>query len=304
MTGVFSLKLEQFGLSPLIIGAGRVTVAALAGAVLFGLTPRKMHTDWWVSRKDWPLLLVNGILGVSLFHFSYLSTIHQVGMGLAAILMYTKPAFVLALARCLIGESITWLKVISLGLTLSGIALVINLPEIWQTGTLQITAAGVLTGLIAGFAGGLFATLNKALMRNHPPLKVNAYNLLIGAAGLWLFAAVGELSGLQPFPAAEGAVPPGPGSTAVVWLLAMGIVTTFLPYLFYVWGLQWIGAGQANVIAGIEPVVAMIMGIMLFAEQLSPWQWVGSCLVIAAAVLVSRPEDQTQRKRQWLTKEG
>lgn len=331
-TGAFSQHLGRLGLEPTLIGAGRVSVAMVAGIVLFLLAAARENSgknsadtafasdlpdsgaesgarvaagvqqrvlSWRIEREDLPLLLLNGLFGVSVFHFSYLATIEQVGMGLAAVLMYIKPAIVLLLAFYLLQEHISRLKLFSLGLTFTGILLVINLPSLWLTGAISVTVGGIATGLLAGFAGALFATLNKVLMRKHHPLKVNVYNLIFGSIGLWLFVclkaivqgnAVEQAGRLATGPLVA-VLTPLQQSDALFWLIAMGIVTTFLPYLFYILGLQWIGAGQANMIAGIEPVVAMVVGIAFFSERLVIWQWVGSILVIVAATLVSRPEN-------------
>ena len=65
-----------------------------------------------------------------------------------------------------------------------------------------------------------------------------------------------------------------------VIMLSSGLITAVLPYLFYTKGLENIESGKAAVVAAIEPVVAVIIGSLVFKDNLSPVQYFGIVLVI------------------------
>ena len=73
------------------------------------------------------------------------------------------------------------------------------------------------------------------------------------------------------------------GSYALLFMLA--VVHTTLGFALYTFGLGRLGAGRAAIVATIEPVVAVALGVMLLAEDLTLPKSVGAGLVISGAVL-------------------
>jgi DME family drug/metabolite transporter len=77
-------------------------------------------------------------------------------------------------------------------------------------------------------------------------------------------------------------------STSALALVALGgaLPGTLAGWLF-TRGVQVIGAARASVLAYIEPVVAVIVGSLFFAEPLSPWALLGGALILGGGVLVT-----------------
>ena len=71
--------------------------------------------------------------------------------------------------------------------------------------------------------------------------------------------------------------------------ILMALVTAAAPYVFYTLGLSKIDAGPASIIASIEPVVATVVGILVFSEPLTIYGAVGILLVLSAIVLLNLP---------------
>ena len=68
-------------------------------------------------------------------------------------------------------------------------------------------------------------------------------------------------------------------------MLLSGLITAVLPYLFYTMGLEKIESGKAAVVAAIEPVVAVILGGVIFRDKLSLIQYFGIALVILSIAI-------------------
>ena len=64
---------------------------------------------------------------------------------------------------------------------------------------------------------------------------------------------------------------------------ALGIVTCYLPYLLYTYGLTGLETGKASILASFEPVVATLVGIFVFHEKLTPLSALGCVCVQAPA---------------------
>ena len=68
---------------------------------------------------------------------------------------------------------------------------------------------------------------------------------------------------------------------------ALGIVTCYLPYLLYTYGLTGLETGKASILASFEPVVATLVGIFVFHETLTPLSALGCVCVLSAVVLLN-----------------
>ena len=76
-------------------------------------------------------------------------------------------------------------------------------------------------------------------------------------------------------------------SGSVLLIILLGIVTSVLPYLLYTYGLTGISASKAAIFASVEPVVAMLLGLLFFGEPLTLSAVAGMALVLGAVVLLS-----------------
>lgn len=70
-------------------------------------------------------------------------------------------------------------------------------------------------------------------------------------------------------------------------MLALGVLSTVMAFLFYTIGLTKMESSYASVIASIEPVTASILGAVLYREKLSIWTIAGIALVLGAILIVN-----------------
>jgi drug/metabolite transporter (DMT)-like permease len=233
------------------------TAAALWGTI--GLASRG------VAARDLPLFLVYGLVGVAGFMTVYYTAIALTTVATAAVLLYTAPAWVVLLARVLLGEPLSRSKAVAVAAVMTGCMLVAG-----GGGPLRPTGLGVLAGLGAGLTYGLYSIFGKTALRRYPPVTTVTY--AFGVGGIALALAAG---GLPPVPAA-----------AVVPLAYTVAGPTALAYLLYTSGLRHVEAGRASVVATIEPVVAAAGGALLLREPLGPAQWLGAALVVGGVLVV------------------
>ena len=116
MLGPFARLAFSQGLLPMEVAFWR---AALAW-IFFG-AHAVMTRQVRMAPADLPAMLVFALTGVTLFYGSYQVAVQQGGAALAAVLLYTAPAWVTVLARFFFAEAITRMKVAALTLTLAGV---------------------------------------------------------------------------------------------------------------------------------------------------------------------------------------
>ena len=66
------------------------------------------------------------------------------------------------------------------------------------------------------------------------------------------------------------------------------LVTAVIPFLAYTLGLRSVEASRAGILATVEPLVATIIGILVFSEPLTWLSGLGILLILSAVILLNR----------------
>lgn len=138
--------------------------------------------------------------------------------------------------------------------------------------------AALAFGLASGIGYALYTVFGKFALRDYDSRTITAYTML--------FAAIGVLPISQPVQAARIVFS---SPQTVIMALCGGVLCTVLPYLLYTKGLTRVDAGKASIVACVEPVVAALVGMLLFGEPLDVGRLGGMALVLAAIVLLNLP---------------
>jgi DME family drug/metabolite transporter len=234
---------------------------------LFFLVQAGWKKEYAVAGRDLPMIVGFGFLGVTVFFGSYQIAVQSGGAALAAVLLYTAPAWVAILARFVLKETLNPIKLICIALTISG---VIGVGFGSSSGhTVNVTTLGIAAGLVAGLSYALYYIFGKHYLNIYPTHTIFAYTLPVGLAGLapWIDFHPMTLTGF-------GAV------------LFLGLATTFGAYTFYCIGLKHLEASKAAVVATLEPVVAGIMAYFWWGERFTPLGYLGVATILGAVLLL------------------
>lgn len=223
-----------------------------------------------VKPGDLMLLVPLGAVSIGAFYLLYFYTIRESTVGAAAVLLYSSPAFVALLAWMFLKEPLSSLRLAALLMTLTGISLAVG---IYTPSTLGVRPLVLLTGLGSGLTYGLYSILGKPLSGRLHPAAILSYALGVGAIPLML-AAWPTLHTLAELPVSAYAI-----------LTAFAVIHTALAFALYTAGLKRMEAGQAAIVATLEPVVATVSGIALLGEEITALKALGAALVLAGAAL-------------------
>lgn len=264
--GVWNRRLMAGGLSPYSI----VVVRNCGGLVLLlAVMALRDRSVFHVERQHLKYFFGTGVVSVVLFTVCYFSCQEICSLAVASILLYTAPAIVVVLSAILWRERVTKKKLLALGLTLVGCALVCGV----FSGSLTVTGGGIALGLGAGFFYALYSIFGRYALAHYGPMTVTVWT--------FVFAGVASLVLVRPAELAALAQP----SMA---LTAVGLVvcSTVLPYILYTRGLARVEAGKASILASLEPVVASVAGVVLFGEPMSPLTAAGIVCVLAGVYIL------------------
>lgn len=265
-TGVFARTLYTQNLSYLEASFLRTSIAFL---VLFTIQALIGGKHFWVAKRDLPLLACLGFIH-SLFSLSYLHTIQLSSISQAVFLLYTYPIFVTVMARIFLKELLTGTKLAALLLSVIGVLL---LTQIYRPDSLRLAPLAIGTGLAASLIWTCSMLLLKLALRKYPPWTVLIY--VLGFATLFLsFVARPGFNLLYMSSLAWGAA------------LGLALISALAGVTLYYRGLRLVEASRASILGNIEPVVASIMGVLIFSETFSLSSLLGSGFILLAAILI------------------
>lgn len=208
--------------------------------------------------------------GISLCILFYFMALQRIPVGLAALLVYVGPILAAA-AEAVRNRRLPALRdVIPLALSLVGLLLVFFLSgAVGHEGATD--RQGLLYSVLSFVCYAVYLLLN-----SHLPEDVS-----LGRRSFWQFAAGCFILAL---PLMGGGTEVWQGmSSGWPYLLTIGVCHGLLVMVLIAYAARRLSAIQYGTFAYLEPTVAVLMGWLLYAEQLSPGQWCGFALVLLGA---------------------
>jgi DME family drug/metabolite transporter len=278
-SGVLIKHLVQgYGLQPLTVVAARTALAAL---ILFGLLGVRDRQLLRLRARDIPFFLLFGLICVALLQASWAYAVSLIDVGVAVVLNYTAPAWAALFAWPLLGERINRQKGTALLLTTAGVALIVR---IFDVQFLSLNVEGLLWGLGSGVLYGLYSIFVRRALKRYSFWTIVTYTFAIG--GLFLVLAQLVLSPVEASPSRVLSALAQPG--AVLWLVILALVPTLGGYSLFTFGLRFLEATVATILATIEPVMATLWAALFLGESLTWPQVVGGALVIGGVIALQR----------------
>lgn len=269
LIGVFTRPLSAAHLSAIQITFIR-SILVTIGIGIFLLVKDK--TLLRVKIKDFWVFLGMGLLSIVFFNVCYFLTINQTTLATASILLYTAPCFVVLMSACFFKEKITGQKIAALLLAFLGCVLASG----FAGG--EIRTLSLMTGIGSGLGYASYSIFGKVALKKYQTFTVIFYTFVVATTGLLPFSNVPMIVSTL-----------ANDFNSVLFALGLGTISTFMPYIFYTTGLQYVEAGKASVLAFAEPMVATIAGIVIFKEPLHFKNAMGILLIFLAIVLLNIP---------------
>lgn len=257
-----AMRIAVETLPPMLMGAGRFT---LAGAIL--LVVARVTGTPWPTRRQWlSALPIGGLLFVGGNGLVAIAEL-DVSSGVAALVCATMPLW-MAVFSTLAGERPTAREWIGVGLGVAGVVVLVSGAEVSATPT----AAAILCASPAAWALG---SLLAKKLPSAPGLGAAASHQLAGGVAL---TAAGLLRGER--------LPSSPSSDSLLALLYLVVLGSLVAYTAYAWLLRNARPAVATSYAFVNPVLAVLLGVLLASEPLTPATLIAAPLVVAAVVLV------------------
>lgn len=238
------------------------TLRALPAGLLLLLLVRELPKGIW-----WPRTMVLGALNFSFFWAMLFVSAYRLPGGVAATVGAIQPLIVLGVSRAVMGTTIRPLSVLAGLAGIGGVALLVLTPA----------ASLDPIGIAAGFAGAMSMAFGTVLSRHWqppvPPLTFTAWQL--SAGGLLLVPVTLLFEPALPMPTAEN----------LFGFLYLGIIGAALTYIVWFRGLSRLGPTTVSPLGFLSPLVAVVLGWGLLAQELSLLQVAGMVVVLGSVWL-------------------
>jgi drug/metabolite transporter (DMT)-like permease len=259
-------------LDPLVLVSIRLSLAALSFLAVVALTRRKIPTD----RKTLISFLVVGLFNNAVPFLLITWGERTIDSGLASVLNSTTPLFSLVIAHlALADDRISLGKIFGL---ISGFAGVILLA----TRSIDPTHPNPLLGQLAVLGAAASYAAATVYIRHslrHIDGVVTASMQLSTAAAM---VVVVTLFTVRPLPVLAAIQP-----SAVLAVLVLGLLNTFVAYLLYFSIIHAWGATRTTLVTYLMPPIGLVLGAIFESEAIDWKLIVGSGLIVGGVTLAN-----------------
>ena len=246
--------------------------------VLLGVTALIRPGLLRLNRSGFRSTALLGVLVFSLFPLSFNVGLKFTQASRGALMLATMPIWSMLLARRMVGERLVTRQMVGIGLSLSGIVVVVAERGLTLEGGGSALLGDALV-LLTAFWGALYGVLAKRALKLQHALTLVSYAMLIGTT-LLVPIAIGE------------------GFTRELdqldWSLIRIVVFLGIPggaIAFGLWtaSLARLSPTQVAVYINLNPIVAATLGVLLLSERVTPVFLLSFFTVIVGVLLVNWP---------------
>lgn len=264
------------GLASLGADSGVTCFLRMASAFVIMLAVSLIRNGRGAVIRDKRTLLFCVLLGLvshGIFNVFYTSSIKINGMGIACVLMYTAPVFTAVASGIIFHEKFPPLKIFALTINIAGCILTVTGGD-FSGGNVDM--AGILAGLGTGFCYGMAAIFGRLAGEKTDSLTMSAYSYFAAMLFLALYMRP-DLSAVN---------------TGILGLgFLYGLIPTSLAYVVYYNGIRSVpDTGKVPVIASVEPVAAVIIGMAVYGEEIGAANFVGVAVVLISIIIMAKAE--------------
>ena len=261
---------QQLGvpdISPVAVASARLICGSLF-LFFFAYFQRQSRGPVRMPARD---LLICGF-GIWMYQLTFFSAVHSTGIAIATVTaLGAAPTLSAIVAYIVMGEKPQKNWYLGTAITILGIVLVGT-----ANGVASFNGKGVALAVLAGFGFAVFNVVcRKSLAR--------------GAQDMWLTATTFGVAALVSFPFLFTQNPEWilttKGFFTVLWL---GLVTTSIGYVLFMFGLKRIESSLAATVVLAEPATATILAAVVIGEQLALQSYAGIAIVAAGIIYLSR----------------
>ena len=266
----FSYPMTAILLRDMDVWSSRFLVIAASAAILLTLG-RLQGAKLTVHRSYWVDLIIAGLLNMAIFQVSMTFGIHLLSAGRTSVIVYTMPLWASIFAIFILGEHMSWPRVLALVLGLAGLTVLMS----QDLSHLRDAPLGASLTLLSAISFGLGTVWMKRRIWQNDPTVLAGWQLAISTlplALIWGFLDT-EISLF---------------SMSLESWLAVGYIIFIANAVAYFAWFRVVAAFPA-IVSGISamavPVVGVLASAWILGEDIGAREWCSLVLIVGALAI-------------------
>lgn len=237
---------------------------------------RVREGGWNPPRKgDWPAVIVSGVMGISLYFMCEYMGVMRTTVANASLVLAAIPIFSI-LWGAIRGRRYSASCWLGVAVSMLGVFFVAYFGAAQEGGGLdRAVVIGNLLLLGACVCWVVYIEISNRLLTRYSSLNLTAWQGVAGLVAL-LPMALYESPRWQPVPLGG-------------WLAALflALVCSALCFFWYAQAISALSPIQAAIFVNLNPIVAVVAGVLLLGETVTGMQIVGGVLIVGSILLVN-----------------
>jgi drug/metabolite transporter (DMT)-like permease len=253
--------------NPLAFSGVRFAAAGLAMAAIV----LKLEGSLRIDRRDVPRVVLAGATGIFLNQLTFNYALDYTAAANVALILGASPAFTAAFVVALGHERVRPLHWLALGVSLSGVALVVQ----GGSGLEGFSLRGDLLAIGAAVTWAAYSVMLRPLFGRYSAMRLSTLMILVGAV-LMAPLSVRQLAA-QDF----GSI----GALRYGSLLYSAIFPLVVTNVLYFGALRRVGAARATLFMYLQPFLGALFAALLLGEHIAVVQVAGGVVIVGGVAL-------------------
>jgi len=244
----------------------RFSIAAAMLAILMFFKKESFR----ISRRELIILLSLGLLFAASSMTLY-SSFHLMDAGIASTILFVYPLMVALIMTLCFREKLTLQTFLSIAIAFAGIAL-LNRNDDGAT----LNATGVILVLVSSLTYAIYIVIINRTKIQMTPFKLTFYVLIFCASGIALYSLTQPDAHVQFLPSVR------------TWGFAgmLALVPTLMALILLTVSIRNVGPTPAAILGALEPLTAVLIGVLVFHEQFSLRLASGILLILGGVLII------------------
>ena len=250
--------------------------------VMLGLLMLLQKQSFKIKKRE---LVITAILGV-VFATSSLSmfiSFKYMDAGIACTILFVYPVMVAIIMAAFFKEKINIVTILSILFALTGIALLYQ-----GEGGSTLSTVGVLLIMLSALTYAIYIVVVNKTSLDFSPIKLTFYVMLFGTVVIVSHSLFGQDNNLQMLTT----------FSMWGWAIMLAVLPTMISLVFMAIAVKEIGSTPTAIMGALEPVTAVLIGVLVFHEVFTTRLAVGIVLILAAVILIIAGKPLLQKMKQ------
>ena len=234
------------------------------------------QTNVKFTPRQWVSVAVIGCLGYYISSLLDFLGLQYVTAGIERLILFIYPTLVMLMSSLIFKERIKPLQWVALVITYVGLLIAFIGEVDLQSEHSNNFILGSVLIFICAFTYAAYIVGSGRLIPLVGAAKFNSYAMSFASIGVLLHFFLNSDISLLSFP-----------PLVYVYSILMAIVSTVVPSYMVVEGIKRIGSDNTAIVGSIGPVSTLVLAYFFLQETISPFQIVGTLMILFGVLLVS-----------------